>query len=367
MFLFIGAGVSTYFDVPDMKGFIDLFDNMFGGKHLYCDIRAFMGEVPNLEVLMTILSDLAKPPEQFWKTIAPHTSSFMMKGNGHATKYLGKKKTVTEARKLINQAQETIFRVCIGQIDTNLDKVQSLYDELFLTIMNLNFHKSPQPAGDGKIYFPSVTYMITTNYDLAIERFWELHQTELNDGLTHQPIEKTYKLAADEKLFKSDKVPALFKFHGSVNLFRKGVDIYRERVSSTDVDKIGIQGIINKYGELTLVYPVESTGREYVTQSPYLDIYAIFLKRLHEQTLNKNLWLILGSSLQDTTLCSAMEYCLSINTAGSWPYIILLSKQASHIKGSLPDRFKRLKQHITPLDAEIKSGDEGFGKLKTLF
>lgn len=366
MFLFIGAGVSTYFGVPDMKGFIDLFDNKFEDKHLYRDIRAFMGDMPNLEVLMTILSDLAKPPEQFWKTIAPHTSSFLMKGNGHATKYVEKKETATEARELINKAQESIFGVCIEQIDTNLDKVQNLYDELLVTIMNLKFGKAPQPTGDGKISFPSVMYIVTTNYDLAIERFWELHQTELRDGLTNQPIEKAYKLVADEKLFKSDKMPALFKFHGSVNLFRKGVDIYREKISSTDVDKIGIQGIIDKYGELTLVYPVESAGREYVTQSPYLNMYGIFLERLREQVSADNLWLILGSSLQDTTLCSAMEYCLSNITASHWPRIILLSKRASQIKDSLPDRFERLKKHMTSLDAEIKSGDEGFGKLLTL-
>ena len=99
MLLYVGAGLSTYFEIPDMRGFINLFDtdNEIGGAELYSDIRSYMDGSPNLEVLMTILSDLSKSPDDFWQTVAPHTSQFLIKSDGLIQKYAEKKSTTSSS------------------------------------------------------------------------------------------------------------------------------------------------------------------------------------------------------------------------------------------------------------------------------
>lgn len=369
MFLFIGAGTSTYYEIPDMKGFIELLDKELQHRQLYTDIRQFMGNKPNLEVLMTILSDIAKKTDQFWRTIAPHTSEFLMRSNGFAQKYLERAEALKEAKETVDYVQQTIFKTCIGQVEENINsKVQEVYDELFTTISQSEMYRSTslRSSGDKQIKYPQLLYIATTNYDAAVERYCELRETQLLDGLQEDPIKKKYRLRTNRDFFNGDKGPVLFKFHGSVNLFRRGVDIYRENVSVYEIEKLGIEGIINKYGDLTLVYPIESTGQEHLTQSPYLDLYFIFRERLVEQTYSNNLWLILGTSLQDTTLCSAMEYALSSKHTGDWPVIILFDRQASITKSAMSPRFEKLKNRMKPLVGEIQPGPDGFGKLKNM-
>jgi len=286
-----------------------------------------------------------------------------MKGDDTIQKYLEKEKTTTQATEILSHVQKKIFTTCIGAVEANLEsKILPLYDALFNAILSGNAFGT-QITKDGKGKFPTSTYTVTTNYDAAIEHYWERRGTELSDGLTHYPVEKKFRLITNENLFNAGANPALFKFHGSVNLFRKGTDIYRENVSAEVIEALGIERITNKYGELTLVYPVESTGQEHVTQSPYLDLYGIFRNRLLEETSHNNLWLILGTSLQDTTLCSAMEYALSHKESGNWPVIILLDKHASSTKKYLDKRFSKLKRHLEPLNANIEPGEAGFDKL----
>ena len=142
--------------------------------------------------------------------------------------------------------------------------------------------------------------------------------------------------------------------------------MYSDNVSSEEVEKLGIESIVRKYGDLTLVFPIESVGQEHVTQSPYLDMYSIFRTALKSQTRNRNIWLIIGTSLQDATLCSAMENALAVTPAGEWPEIILLSKSAQESKTSLNPRYNTLKEHLLPLNANIEPGADGFGKFDEL-
>jgi hypothetical protein len=74
MLLFLGAGVSRLFDIPDMKGFIQIFDSeaKISQNNIYDKIKKTFGEDTDLEVLMTILEDLSKDEKTLWKSICMH-------------------------------------------------------------------------------------------------------------------------------------------------------------------------------------------------------------------------------------------------------------------------------------------------------
>ena len=226
MFLFVGAGLSTAFGIPDMSGFVELFDGEHDASHLYRRVRDHMGENPNLEALMTILSDLAKPRDQLLKTIAPQTASFLLSDLANAEEYVGNDTAIEEARTILVAVQKTIFSECIGAMETGRSQVLSVFDALFEAVMDVRLPNQPANSGDGRITYPQGLYIYTTNYDTALEEYWSLRQTEIGDGLVHDSITKTFQLTAKAELFTSGFRPVLFKSHGCVQRFRKESNTY---------------------------------------------------------------------------------------------------------------------------------------------
>jgi len=103
MLLFLGAGASKPFGIPSMSGFLTLFDQEIASSSLYKAIRSVYKKDCDLEVIMTIVEDLTKPSGDFFRTISPQTSFFLLqKERGETDVYLSKESR-EEAKALLTK------------------------------------------------------------------------------------------------------------------------------------------------------------------------------------------------------------------------------------------------------------------------
>jgi len=357
MIIFLGAGASRPFGIPTMREFVEIFDEEMGQNRLYNEIKSsFDREYFDLEILMTILEDLSKGRKELFRTISPQTSAFLFskireKGLRHADTLTRK---ASNAKRCLSELKGVIRRECFEAVQNNANMILEVYDQLFKYLHAARgfeiaktryggFHR----AGDGKFDFPSDLKIFTTNYDTCIETFLNRHQVNFTQGIVSR---YGYHVLDVDSYDDRDTKVGVFKLHGSVDLFKKNGEI---RQLPAFPSKDGLTYLGDEFGEEHIRFPIEFGGYRHVIESPYLDMFRLFRDRIKVE--HQSLWLLIGSSFRDITICSIMNDVLRLEELGRHPLIILINPNAKAI-------VKRLKKWGMNTFAGLITGvEEKFG------
>ncbi len=354
MIVFLGAGASRPFGIPTMPEFIDIFDQEMGKNKLYDEIRkSFDTETFDLEVLMTILEDLSKDREELFRIISPQTSRFLFKKmREKGIDYIDMLAEPSTAKKCLSELKKIIRRKCFQAEQDNADKILNAYDQLFRYLRAVSGTEIGRRVGgftfarDGKLEYPQNLKIFTTNYDTCIEAFLHRHQVDFTQGIVRRYGD--YVLDVDSYDDADNKV-GVFKLHGSIDLFRKNGDISQVRAFTSD----GMTHLGEELGEEHIRYPIEFGGYRHVIESPYLELFRLFRERLRVDI--QSLWLLIGSSFRDITICSIMNDVLRLKEIGRQPVVILVNPSAKTI-------VERLKKWGMNTFAElVRNVEEKFG------
>lgn len=310
MLIFIGAGVSKIFEIPDMRGFIEIFDNdpQITQFDIYEDIKRTFGNDIDLEILMTILDDLSKDRKDFLKSISPQTTQFILR-NINTKNYIYDDEVIDKSKFILGNIKNILRNECRKAEFEYQDKILDVYDRFLETICR--YVSNHYTSGDKKISYPNNLKFVTTNYDRCIETFLRKRQIQFVQGL----VNKFGHLTLDVSSFNdgSNRV-GLFKLHGSIDLFT--------------IDGMIRRKIYEEESGLELVYyPVEFSGYQHIIESPYLELFYLFRERLNQE----DTWIIIGSSLRDRTICSIMNDVIRLKTEGEYPKIIFVNPEVGII------------------------------------
>ena len=345
MIVFIGAGVSKLFGVPDTKGFIEIFDNepQISQSEIYTDIKKRFGEDIGLEVLMTILDDLNEP--DFWERISPQTTRFLLETFTleSVKRFVIDSNTRKESRRVFEKIKSIIRDQCHSAPVENKSDILDIYDRFFDTISKVS---GEYRSGDGRIQYPRFLRFVTTNYDRCIETYFGTREVEFVQGLVPRFGYEEFD-ASSGFLIKGGLPLAhpnaieLFKLHGSIDLFNIDGRI-RRRIYGEDI------------GEEVIYYPIEYGGYRHIIESPYLELFYLFRQRISQD----NQWIIIGTSLRDRTICSIMNDVIRLERGIERPKIIFVNPDKTVI-----DRLRNW--DFVYLADRIRSVNERFGSDET--
>ncbi len=141
----------------------------------------------------------------------------------------------------------------------------------------------------------------------------------------------------------------VFKLHGSVDLFRKNRQI--RQLSAYRYEK-GVTHLGEDFGEEVMRYPLEFGGYQHIIESPFLDLFRLFRDRIK----NDRIWILVGSSFRDMTICSIMNDVLKSKRVSDYPKIVFVNPSAQKII----DRLKELgmlpfAEQINKIEAKFNS------------
>lgn len=353
----MGAGASRAFEVPTMSEFIDIFDKEMRESNLYNEIKnSFDRDSFDLEVLMTILEDFSKDSPELFRTISPQTSTYLLnrlmrdaETNAHASNLRKRLEHLTErqqeASESFRKLKGIIRRECFNAVQKNVNMILKTYDELFSLLRQgeiskdkvARFHRS----GDGVLNYPTNLKIFTTNYDTCMETFLNRHQVIFTQGVVPR---YGYNVFDIDSFNDSGGRVGVFKLHGSVDLFRKNGEIRQLPVAYPSEE--GMTYLGEEFGQELMRYPIEFGGYRHVIESPYLDLFRLFRDRIK----NDPLWLLIGSSFRDLTICSIMNDVLRTKERGGYPMILLVNPSAEEVVKRLRNwgmtTFARITQKV---------------------
>lgn len=323
MLIFLGAGASKIFGIPDTKGFIELFEKEVGESTLFGDIKRSFGDDLDLEILMTVLEDLTKDRVSFFRVVSPQTTDFLFRmSRDSALKLIENPVQKKEAKEVLDKLKGIIIATCLDAVRKNLGHVVKVYGSLFKTIKNAVHSPYISTSGDG-LQLPFPLSIITTNYDTCIEAYLHHHQIETNDGITRRYGADLYDVTSYPTEIPKPKIslrtPAeILKLHGSIDLFiKKGII---RQYTSFSLEK-GITSFGEDYGEPVLRWPLEFSGYKSLAEVPYLDLFRLFRNRAQ----NQSRWLFIGSSFRDISICSLLNDVIRLKDMKDRPKIVFVN------------------------------------------
>ena len=184
MLLFLGAGASRTFGIPDTKGFISEFEQAIGGNRIYEMLKSSVSTL-DTEALMTILHDLSKPKEELLRSIAPHTARFLLERPSGVAAFIEDDDVKTTCQDLLKQVMGIMRTKCLDQVRKEKQRILDSYDTFFRSIheqgkeRGATMHYGPIKANDGSgMEYPPMA-IFTTNYDTCIESYFKARQIRL--------------------------------------------------------------------------------------------------------------------------------------------------------------------------------------------
>lgn len=342
MLLFLGAGASKVFGIPDTKGFITEFESKIGENKIYKKLKdSFPLELFDMEVLMTVLDDLSKPEEELLSSIAPHTSRILLMlkpEHSSEVEYLIKDNEVKLAcSEMLQKIRKEIRAQCLTAVSTRKNNILENYDKFFRAL------QIPQPfkSGDGSgVRYPELN-MFTTNYDTCIETYFNARQIDLSNGISKRFSEYVFTVDA----YSPAKSLELIKLHGSIDLFVQNTRIRFLGAGAMDTEAKTYLG--EEYGPEFMIYPIESSATSEVLQSPHIELLHIFRERL----IKSHSWIIIGSTLRDSRLASLMNDVIMYMKTTELPMVIHINPDATHINSYLIEKgYQSLAEIIQPMD-----------------
>ena len=338
MIVFIGAGVSTLFGIPDTQGFVEIFDNKpeISQSGIYGAIKETFSYV-DLEVLMTVLEDLGKLGHELLGSVSPQTADFLIKNREQIDYYLHDKGVKMQSRNLIKTIKDTIKEECLRAETEKKDEILDIYDRFLETLSRLN---QDYTSGDRKVKYPGDLRFFTTNYDRCLETYFRLHEIDFAQGL----VQKYGCLYFDVSSFKDKgRIIGLFKLHGAIDLFNIDGEIRQRRYGEETGDEV-------------VYYPIEFSGYRHIIESPYLELFYLFRERLNQDF--RGIWIIAGSSLRDRTICSIMNDVIRLKPEGQRPKVIFVNPDKAVTERLEAWGFIHLQERISQHHIQRKFGSD---------
>jgi len=363
MLLFLGAGASMPFGVPTMLDFVKLFDKEVGDFPLYKDLKVAFGENCDLEALMTVIEDLSKSPQEFFRAISPQTAFFLLQKERKAVdRYINEDSSRKESGKLLTKIKTIIRRECNKAV-SNDSKILEVYNDFFTFLAEernkMTQDSSPSPWHSTQVgretrglVLPADLRIFTTNYDQCIETYFNRKEVDFCRGIISRYGDSVFDVDSYEALPAQNMPCKIYKLHGSVDLFQKEDKIRRFEVPRTEEPFL-----VKEYGEESLRWPIEFGGYRHVIESPYLDLF----RRLRDTAKEKKWWIMIGFSFRDRTICSILNDVLRLTPRRERPNVLLLNRHTKPIIERLKDwNYQALVETIFPVEVEF--GSEHFSK-----
>jgi len=335
MLLFLGAGASKPFGIPDMNELTNIVINELKNKHKpIWIIEEFkkrvenFGMKPDIEAILTCI-DALKNPEVGMKN-AGAFAAYLSRFSKPKEMHLGKDKEFYE--NLSRDIREVIRNRCFLPEDENkINNIVKVYDNLF---SSLNFN-----------FFHELS-VFTTNYDYCFETYCFERECDFFDGFEPQMGIQTY-VGMD----KSDKKLKICKLHGSSNY----VITTRNKLIKTDqIVKPGDRVISGKIAKESMIYP---TTEKYFSKDPYFSS----LRKLREDLVTgvskkeEKIILIVGYSFRDDAINNAFIDALNTPIFRK-KHIFLIDPFANSIINNIPE-FKKIIEPINKRFENISKDD----------
>jgi hypothetical protein len=366
MILFLGAGASRPLGVPTTTEFIELWVEAFGredGSLLDIISTAFDGCYFDMEIAMTIVHDLARQTEEdFLSRVSPHTARFLLEQGLSLDFY---RKHNEEASVLFRKLKLSIIDKCHSVLSQR-ESILRIYDQLFNALATAEFIRGTgvnriEVSRDPTVLSPLPVSIFTLNYDNVIDIYMAQRKQQIEKGLVDRYGIR--ELNVGSQIEARTRGFEVAKLHGSVYLrISKTTGMVREWPNPLDEpEHVGDDG--SPIGEHLMIYPVEYAGYEQIIQTPYLLWMYLFRQRL--DTDEHKLWIVIGSSLRDTAVCSTMQDVLSRKPANEMPSVILADPSAGQIIKELSSRgFELLAERMECVEEPLGIDSQLYDRMK---
>ena len=336
-----------------MSGFLSIFDKEVGDSPLYKAIKTAFKTNCDLEVLMTVIEDLSKSSGEFFRTISPQTSYFLInQENEEAKKYIHEESWKKRAGKLLDRIKTIIREECIKAISDD-SRILEVYDDFFASLteernkMDSKKHWDSTQVTNSTMVLPSDFRIFTTNYDTCMEVYFNQKEIGFSRGIVNKYGENL--LDVDSYEAPSSVDVRVFKLHGSVDLFEEKGKIRQLNVAGAKKTFLG-----HEYGKESMRWPIEFGGYKHIIESPYLDLF----RKLRDAAKKDSWWIVIVFSFRDRTICSLLNNVLSLKPKRDRPSILLLDIHPEIIIKRLEDwDYPDLAKTIHPVEVQFGGQD----------
>ena len=341
MLLFLGAGASKFFGMPDMRELTDIVITELKNRYdrdvkvihaIQKRIETFKMK-PDIEAILSCIDALSDPKKGI-RNAGPFAAYISRFPDLH--KFLSGYKTYTKGKDfkaIAKEIREIIREKCFLPPTTKEKNLVKTYD-MFFDILDINNHKS--------------LFIFTTNYDCCFEVYCREKRYNLVDNFSDR---------GGKKVFDIENRPSgnweLYKLHGSSNYMITNKD---ELIKTETLLKPGDRtSIVGEVIKEAMIYP---TSEKYFSKSPYIDLLNYLRDDLHNLANHKRGYkgpcIVVGYSFRD----------LPINNA----FIDAYEKKGflEDIKYIDPNASKTVKKNIPELKHIIKSIDKKFEEITEL-
>jgi len=193
-------------------------------------------------------------------------------------------------KKSIDIAKRVIVDEC-SKLD--LDSTKQIYGNVMAFLNNRQIVKVKHPISEKDVEFiPSL--LVTTNYDLAIERYFRSIGQDLNDGFAYDRVDGQNHLALEG--IRQGGPLDLIKLHGSINWFIRSDGEIIKRIDEPSGSSFFGDDFIDKL----LIYPMQE---KYVSKDPYASLFTLFRRALFYEVIH----IAVGYSFRDAAINNAFQ------------------------------------------------------------
>jgi len=334
MLLFLGAGASKPFGIPDMN---DLTNKIMeelkpSGKiwiitQIQKKVESFDMK-PDIEAILTCIDALSNPKKGI-KDAGPFAALITSYSRTDELT-LGQKKEYYHD--LSTKIRETIKKYCFLPEEEKINNIVRIYEDLF---RNLSFSQSQKLD------------VFTTNYDCCFERYCSEKGHPLFDGFKSTGIvQKFMGMENPEGNWN------ICKLHGSSNYFLTNKD---ELIKTDTVLKPGDRITSGVIAKESMVFP---TREKYFSSDPYFSLIKKLRRDLTEGIRGREYALIciIGYSFRDPVINNAFIDASKTSIFKS-KEIFLVDPYANRIIDENIPELKHLIKPITKKFEELKSDD----------
>lgn len=316
--LFLGAGASKPFDMPDMSELTEIVLNKLKTENINPSVISLINSLiktrvedfkikPDIEAVLACIDALCNP-EKGIKNAGPFAALISDQRSADKLTFGPKKEDWCKCSK---ECRKIIRRHCFFPSEENKEKLKKIYDNLF-QIFGID---NSNPLN-----------VFTTNYDLCFERYCKLKKNI-----------KLYDCFDDRERFEPEfrgaKGWQLYKLHGSSHWI---VTEDCEKGEFTKADypiEIGEQTLKGKMVKDVMIYP---TTEKYFSKSPYFELLNRFRDDLkNSKSGDKGPCVVIGYSFRDIPINNAF---IDAFEKENHKCILYIDKYASYnVKNNIPE------------------------------
>jgi hypothetical protein len=316
--IFLGAGSSVPFEIPDMKKFVELFkvdikDDLNIAKFVDCIEKSLLDSerligynlIFDLESLLVVLQDIAA---DLRKPVSPPTFAFVLSFNSQTDKRIGennikniRQKFGPQAKVVLNRLQHFVFKTCMEPIKGEQEEEDCFsFIDAFFGPLCIMMHQEILAQTSGEWFF-------TTNWDLCLKQWLECKRIPFEDG-TQLDLQRKPVLQPTNGWSQNSTLKVV-PLHGSYDFVK--CNRYFSRRASAEIQKVSNPEVYFNKSPLELakafiVYPLEAVGYDLTMRSPYLDMLTLLKKQLQTDPRV----FVIGFSFRDSIIASIFEEVL---------------------------------------------------------